>query len=86
MSILTTIKDAIWGIEDLTSTQTGDPLVEAYLGTDQAGTGFVPEVQPSALTMAPPSGAHPDPSAPRPDTHLATQNDEGGAYEAPFEK
>ena len=83
MGIFDTIKDAIWGTEDLTPTPTSDPVEESYLGTDQAGTGFVPEVRPpDAAAIATPvavpasSLATTTPVARRQDVDVAAQLDE----------
>jgi len=46
MGIFDEIKNMIWGTEDLTPTPTNDPVEESYLGTDQASTGYVPDVGP----------------------------------------
>jgi len=45
MGMLDRIKNAIWGTSDLTPSPGHDPIEETYLGTDQAGSGFTPELE-----------------------------------------
>lgn len=82
MGIFDKIKDAIWGTDDLTPTPTSDPVEELYLGTDQAGTGFAPEVRPAdapaiATPVAVPASAlaTTTPAARRQDVDVAAQLD-----------
>lgn len=82
MGIFDTIKDAIWGPEDPTPTPPDDPVREVYLGTDQAGTGFAPDVRPAnvasvAAPVAVPASslATTTPLARRQDVDVAAQLD-----------
>ena len=53
MGIFDKIKDAIWGTDDLTpSASHPDPIRESYLGTDQATTGAIPEIERDASVAA----------------------------------
>jgi hypothetical protein len=82
VGVFDNIKEAIWGTEGLNPTPKNDPLDGAYLGTDQAGTGFVPEVRPAdAAAIANPvavpasSLATTTPVARRQDVDVAAQLD-----------
>lgn len=83
MGILSKIMDAVWGTDDLTPTPTRDPVEEAYLGTDQAGTGFVPQLRatessvtatPAAVPETAPANTNPMPQ--RNDVDVAKQLDQ----------
>ena len=64
MGIFDKIKDAIWGTDDLTPRASNpDPVAESYLGTNQATTGAIPEVERDASVAANSTGARPTETA-----------------------
>ena len=64
MGIFDKIKDAIWGTDDLTPRASNpDPVQNSYLGTNQATTGAIPEIERPASDAARKAGTNPTQTA-----------------------